>query len=95
MDRIKMDPKKMGEKAEGLIDSAKGTVKDVVKNVTSEVQERFEAAQDVLNEYREKDFDEILGDAKGFVSNYPIPTILGALFIGYGLGRLFGGRSND
>ena len=89
MERMKIDPHKAGETAENIIESAKDTVQGVVKNVTAQVQGRYEAAKDMIEEYREKDFSEILDDAGGFVKNHPIPTILGALFIGYGLGRLF------
>ncbi len=93
MERMNIDPKQLGAKAEGLIENAKGTVQDVVKNVTAEVSGRYEAAKDMIDEYREKDFSEILDDAGGFAKSHPIPMILGALFIGYGIGRLFGSKS--
>ncbi len=93
MERMKIDPKQVTEKAEGLIENAKGTVQDVVKNVTAEVSGRYEAAKDMIAEYREKDFSEILDDAGGFVKSHPIPVILWALFLGYGLGRLFTSKS--
>jgi hypothetical protein len=93
MERMKIDPKQAQEKAEGLIENAKGTVQDVVKNVTAEVSGRYEAAKDMIDEYREKDFSEILDEAGGFVQQHPIPMIVGALFLGYGLGRLFTSKS--
>ena len=93
MERMNIDPKAMTQKAEGLIQNAKGTVQDVVKNVTAEVSGRYEAAKDMIEEYREKDFSEILDDAGGFVKQHPVPAIIGALFLGYGLGRLFGRKS--
>ena len=93
MERMNIDPKQAKEKAEGLIEDAKGTVQNVVKNVTAEGQGRYEAAKDMIEEYREKDFSEILDDATGFVKSHPIPMLVGALFIGYGLGRLFTSKS--
>jgi hypothetical protein len=88
-----MDPKQATESAEGLIEGAKSTVKDAVKNVTAEVQGRYEKARDTIQEYREKDFSEIMEDASGFAKDHPIPMLLGALFLGYGLGRWFGKRT--
>jgi ElaB/YqjD/DUF883 family membrane-anchored ribosome-binding protein len=85
-----LDPKEIGEKAEGLVESAKGAV----KNVQAEVQGRIEAAKDAISEFREKDMSEILDGAREVVKNNPVPTILAALFIGYGIGRLFGRRSS-
>ena len=93
MDRMKIDPQQAQEKAQGLIENAKGTVQDVVKNVTAEVQGRYEAAKDMIDEYREKELTEILDDASGFVQKHPIPMIFGALFLGYGLGRLFSSKT--
>ena len=93
MERMKIDPQQVGEKAEGILEDAKGTVQNVVKNVTAEVQGRYEAAKDMIEEYRAKDFSEILDDAGGFVREHPVPMILGALFLGYGLGRLFTSKS--
>lgn len=93
MERMKIDPKQVTEKAEGIIENAKGTVTDVVKNVKAEVSGRFEAAKDMIEEYREKDFSEILDEAGGFAKSHPIPVLLGALILGYGLGRLFTRKS--
>jgi len=92
MERMKIDPKEAGEKAQGMIEDAKGKVQDVVKNVTAEVQGRYEAARDTIEEFRDKEWTEILDDATEFVTRHPLPMILGALFLGYGLGRLFGSR---
>jgi hypothetical protein len=93
MERMNIDPKQASEKTGNLIENAKGSVQDVVKNVTAEVSGRYEAARDMIDEYREKDFSEILDDASGFVRSHPIPMIVGALFLGYGLGRLFTSKS--
>lgn len=93
MERMNIDPKQVSEKTGNIIENAKGTVQDVVKNVTAEVQGRYEAARDMIDEYREKDFSEVLDDASTFVQQHPIPMILGALFLGYGIGRLFTSKS--
>ncbi len=90
MERMKIDPQELKEKAE----QAKGAVQETIKNVSSEVQGRYEALKDRISEYREKDFSEILDDMKGFAKEHPIPMIFGALFVGYGIGRIFT-RKND
>jgi hypothetical protein len=90
MERIKMNPEELKEKAE----QAKGVVQDTIKNVSAQVQGRYEALKDTISEYREKDFSEIFDDVKGFTKEHPVPMILGALFLGYGIGRIFT-RKND
>ena len=94
MERMKsVDPKLTQEKGEDLIEGAKSTVQDAVKNVKAEVQGRYEAAKDMIEDLREKDMNEILDNVTSFVKNRPGIAILGALFLGYGIGRLFGRKS--
>lgn len=92
MERLK--PQESLEKANEGIEGAKSTIKDAMKGVRSEVEGRLEAAKDMFEELREQDMSEILENVQGFVRSYPIPTILGAMFIGYGIGRFLGGRSS-
>jgi hypothetical protein len=78
MERMKMSPQEVEEKA-----------KSAIKDTIEDVKGRYEAFKETIQEYRGKDLSEIMDDVRGFARKHPVPMILGALFIGYGLGRRF------
>ncbi len=86
----KTEHEPMQEKG-GVMEGAQEKVRDLAKNVSAEVQGRVEAARDALSELREKDWSEIADDASNLIRQYPVPAIVGALFVGYTIGKFFGG----
>jgi hypothetical protein len=83
MERMKMSPQEIEEKA-------KNAVKETIENV----KDRYDSLKDTIQEYRSKDFSEVMDNIKGFAREHPVPMILGALFLGFGIGRRLT-RKND
>jgi hypothetical protein len=79
------------EEKGGMMEGAQDKVRDLAKNVSAEVSGRVEAARDAISELGEKDWNEIVDDASNLIRRYPVPAIVGALFVGYSIGKLFGG----
>lgn len=87
-------------KGEGLLDEAKGRLKDAVGGLTGDAKLQAEGKVDQLSGMAQQEFADLYDDAEttlekatAFVQDRPLISLGAAIIIGTLLGALFFGRS--
>jgi len=88
-----------GKKAEGLLDEAKGRVKDAAGGLTGDAKTQAEGKVDQLSGMAQQEFADLYDDAESnlekataFVQDRPLISLGLSILLGTVIGALFFGR---